>query len=66
MLELAEIILELTGSRSALVRQPLPADDPTQRKPDIALARQELQWEPATALREGLGPTIDYFRRHSN
>jgi UDP-glucuronate decarboxylase len=63
MLELAEKVLQLTGSRSRLVFRPLPSDDPRQRKPDIALARQALQgWEPRIGLDEGLGRTIDYFR----
>jgi UDP-glucuronate decarboxylase len=61
--ELAELVLELTGSSSRLVRQPLPSDDPAQRRPDIGLAKRELDWEPTIALREGLVPTIDYFRR---
>ena len=63
MLELAEKVLQLTGSRSRLVFRPLPSDDPRQRKPDIALARQALQgWEPRLGLDEGLVRTIDYFR----
>ncbi len=61
MIELAETIRELTGSRSALVHEPLPADDPKQRQPDIALARSVLRWEPKVPLREGLMPTIAYF-----
>jgi UDP-glucuronate decarboxylase len=60
--ELAELVLELTGSTSKIVYEPLPADDPTRRKPDIALAKQQLQWEPKIALREGLKQTIDWFR----
>ncbi len=60
--QLAELVLELTGSSSQLVFEPLPADDPTRRKPDITLARQQLQWEPKVALREGLQQTIDWFR----
>ncbi|WP_428388167.1 UDP-glucuronic acid decarboxylase family protein [Mucisphaera sp.] len=60
--ELAELTLELTGSSSKIVHKPLPADDPTQRQPDITLARRELAWEPATALREGLAKTIAYFK----
>jgi UDP-glucuronate decarboxylase len=60
--ELAEIVLELTGSRSKLVFMPLPADDPTQRQPDIALARKRLNWEPKVPLREGLIKTIEWFR----
>lgn len=59
--ELAELVIELTGSQSAIVFQPLPIDDPTQRKPDISRARQELGWEPKIALREGLERTIAYF-----
>ena len=62
MLELAALVLELTGSASALVHQPLPADDPRQRKPDITVARNVLGWEPTVPLREGLQRTIEYFR----
>ena len=61
MLELAELILELTGSKSKLVFLPLPQDDPLQRQPDIALAKKELNWEPKVSLREGLEKTIVYF-----
>jgi len=61
MIELAEAVKELTGSRSELVHQPLPQDDPRQRQPDIALAREQLGWEPKVPLREGLRPTIEYF-----
>ncbi|MEX2120844.1 MAG: UDP-glucuronic acid decarboxylase family protein [Pirellulales bacterium] len=60
--ELAEMVLALTGSKSPLVHEPLPADDPTQRKPDITLARRRLGWEPKVALHEGLVPTIEWFR----
>lgn len=61
--ELAELVIELTGSCSKLVYMPLPSDDPKQRKPDISLAQKELnQWEPKVQLREGLIKTIDYFR----
>ncbi|MCD4824869.1 MAG: SDR family oxidoreductase [Phycisphaerae bacterium] len=60
--QLAEIIIELTGSSSKLVYGPLPADDPTQRRPDISLAKEKLQWQPATNLREGLTKTIEYFK----
>lgn len=62
MLELAELVLELTGSKSELVYLPLPQDDPKQRKPDITLAKQKLDWEPKIPLREGLQRVIDYFR----
>lgn len=61
MLELATLVIELTGSRSRIVHLPLPADDPRQRRPDIALARRHLGWEPQVQLREGLQKTIDYF-----
>lgn len=61
--ELAEMIIELTGSKSRLIYSPLPQDDPMQRKPDISQAREVLGWEPRTALREGLIKTIDYFKR---
>ncbi|MCU0840231.1 MAG: SDR family oxidoreductase [Thiobacillaceae bacterium] len=60
--ELAERILALTGSASALTFKPLPEDDPRQRCPDIALARQMLGWQPATGLEDGLARTIAYFR----
>jgi len=59
--ELAELVLEVTGSSSELVYEPLPVDDPTQRKPDITLARKELGWEPKVRLREGLERTAAYF-----
>lgn len=61
MLELANLILELTGSKSKLVFKPLPSDDPKQRKPDISLAQEKLGWEPKIQLREGLTETIAYF-----
>jgi UDP-glucuronate decarboxylase len=60
--QLAELVIEMTGSGSKLVSKPLPADDPKQRKPDISLAQQTLGWEPTIALRQGLERTIDYFR----
>ncbi len=61
--ELAEKVLELTNSRSSLVFRPLPSDDPMQRRPDISLARSELNWEPQVQLEEGLSRTVDYFRQ---
>jgi UDP-glucuronate decarboxylase len=65
--ELAELVIELTGAKSKLIQLPLPSDDPTQRKPDISLARRELGgWEPAVPLREGLGKAIAYFRTLAN
>jgi UDP-glucuronate decarboxylase len=60
--ELALLVLEQSGSRSKLVAEPLPADDPKQRRPDITLARQRLNWEPRVPLRDGLRQTIDWFR----
>jgi UDP-glucuronate decarboxylase len=62
MLELAEKVLSLTNSGSRLVFQPLPSDDPKQRKPDISLAREKLDWEPRVALDDGLKETVAYFR----
>jgi dTDP-glucose 4,6-dehydratase len=62
MLELAELVLEVTGSNSEIVFEPLPVDDPKQRRPDITLARELLGWEPRVALREGLEKTAAYFR----
>lgn len=59
---LAEIIIDMTNSKSKLVFMPLPQDDPTQRRPDISLAKAELGWEPKANLREGLSRTIAYFR----
>ena len=63
MLELAEKILQISGSRSQLVFKPLPADDPRQRQPDITLAKTELDWQPQVALDAGLEKTIAYFRQ---
>ncbi len=60
--ELAEKIIAMTGAKSELVQLPLPADDPRQRQPDIARARQHLGWEPGVALQQGLEQTIDYFK----
>jgi UDP-glucuronate decarboxylase len=62
MLELAEKVIKLTGTKSKIVFQPLPADDPMQRQPDISLAKQKLNWEPKIQLEEGLQRTIEYFR----
>ncbi|MFZ4520667.1 MAG: UDP-glucuronic acid decarboxylase family protein [Bacteroidales bacterium] len=62
MLELAEKVIKLTGSSSRIIHMPLPADDPTQRQPDITLAKKELGWEPKVMLDEGLVKTIDYFK----
>ena len=62
MLSLAETVIRLTGSMSKIVHFPLPQDDPVQRKPVIDLAQKELDWEPVTALNDGLQKTINYFR----
>jgi nucleoside-diphosphate-sugar epimerase len=61
MLELAKIVLEVTGSTSSIVHHPLPPDDPTQRRPDIGLARELLGWEPEVDLREGIVRTAAWF-----
>jgi dTDP-glucose 4,6-dehydratase len=61
--QLAEMVLEVTGSPSEIVYEPLPVDDPTQRQPDITLARSALGWEPEIALREGLERTATWFRQ---
>ena len=61
MLELAQTVIELTGARSSLAFQPLPSDDPRQRRPDNSLAKATLDWAPKVELREGLGRTIAYF-----
>ncbi len=66
MLELAETILRLTASKSKLTFKPLPADDPKQRQPNIALAKEKLRWEPTVRLEDGLRETITYFRKCLN
>ena len=64
ILELAETVIELTGSKSKIVHKPLPKDDPVRRKPVIDLAKEKLDWEPNVSLRDGLKETIDYFRKY--
>ncbi len=61
ILELAELVVELTGSSSPILREPLPADDPKQRRPDISLTTKALDWKPVVPLRDGLARTIAYF-----
>jgi UDP-glucuronate decarboxylase len=63
VLELAEKVIELTGSSSKIIQEPLPQDDPKQRQPDISKAKRDLSWEPTIQLEQGLSKTIDYFRR---
>ena len=63
MLELAELVIKLTGAKSRLEFQPLPLDDPRQRKPDISLAGEKLGWQPKVPLEEGIRRTIEYFRQ---
>ena len=63
ILELAEKVIEMTGSGSKIIHQPLPMDDPKQRQPDISQAKEVLDWEPGFSLEEGLKPTIEYFDR---
>ena len=62
MRQLAELVLEMTGSRSVLEKRALPVDDPKVRQPDITSARALLGWEPRVQLDEGLGRTIEFFR----
>lgn len=62
IIELAEKVIELTGSKSKIVKMPLPPDDPMQRQPDITLAKNELGWSPAIEMEEGLLKTIEYFK----
>lgn len=62
ILELAERILDITGSSSRIIHEPIPQDDPLQRRPDIALAKKTFDWEPAIQLAEGLKETIEYFK----
>ncbi len=64
--ELAEKVISMTNSKSAISFVTLPADDPKQRQPDITLAREKLGWEPKITLEEGLRPTIDYFAKILN
>ena len=61
IMELADLVIELTGSKSKIVYKPLPSDDPMQRQPDITLAKSQLDWEPKIKLEEGLKKTITYF-----
>jgi UDP-glucuronate decarboxylase len=62
MLQLAELIIQLTGSKSKIEYKPLPADDPKQRKPDISKAQKELGWNPVIELREGIEASVPYFK----
>ncbi len=64
ILELAKMIIELTGSKSELIFEPLPSDDPRKRRPDITKAKKLLGWEPTTSIEDGLKKTIDYFKSH--
>ncbi len=61
VLELAQMVLELTGKNSKIIHKPLPSDDPCKRRPDLTLARKELKYIPAMPVREGLAKTIEYF-----
>jgi UDP-glucuronate decarboxylase len=62
MLELAEKVIELTGSSSKIIHMPLPQDDPRQRQPDISLAKEMLDWTPKVQLDEGIRKTVEYFK----
>ncbi len=64
ILELAELVIKFTNSNSKIINEPLPSDDPTQRKPDISLAKEKLEWEPKIPLEEGLKKTIEYFQQY--
>jgi UDP-glucuronate decarboxylase len=64
ILELAEKVIKLTGSKSRIVFHPLPSDDPKQRQPDISLAREKLNWQPTVELEKGLRKTIEYFQKN--
>ena len=63
ILELAESVLKLTGSKSKLIFRSLPEDDPIRRRPDITLAKKNLDWQPRVSLEEGLKETIHYFKK---
>jgi UDP-glucuronate decarboxylase len=63
MLQLAEAVLKLSGSKSKIVHQSLPSDDPKQRQPNIALAKEKLGWAPKVNLEDGLKETIAYFKK---
>jgi UDP-glucuronate decarboxylase len=63
MLDLAEKVIKTVGGKSKLVFQPLPSDDPKQRKPDITLAKDKLGWQPRVTLDDGLKATVEYFRQ---
>jgi UDP-glucuronate decarboxylase len=64
--QLAEKVIELTGSGSKIIQEPLPQDDPQQRQPDISKAKRDLNWQPSVPLEEGLVRTIEYFRRFAS
>jgi UDP-glucuronate decarboxylase len=62
-MQLAQMVLDMTGSKSKIERRPLPQDDPVRRCPDISLAKGTLDWEPKVAIEDGLKATIEYFRQ---
>ena len=64
ILELAESVISLTGSKSKIIYKALPIDDPKQRKPDISKAKNHLDWEPTVELKEGLSKTIEWFSKN--
>jgi UDP-glucuronate decarboxylase len=62
MKELADLVIELTDSKSKIVYSPLPQDDPKQRKPDLNLAKKLINWQPTISVRDGMQATIEYFK----
>ena len=60
--ELANAVIEMTGTKSRIIYKDLPSDDPQRRKPDISLAKEKLSWSPSTSLEKGIGKTIEYFK----
>jgi len=64
MIQLAHLVLKLTGSKSQISYKPLPSDDPRQRQPDISLAKEILDWQPTVELEQGLVKTISYFKNN--
>ena len=60
--DLANTVIEMTGTKSRIIYEDIPSDDPQRRKPDISLAKEKLSWSPSTNIEKGIGKTIEYFR----